>query len=757
MQSGMNKLARTFGKETSMNIIIIAPMGSQQDTVVFMAEPTREPRRQIIDRAYEGIGNYHVKAPLFRYVKHGSYAYLFFIYPSSHMERGTRRAGLNLTIGFDVSLAILRKKTTFTAEAIRYMLTEIVLICLQQDRTRDVPDTFLTMLQDDNIMQMLSIRLRECYNRMKDEPDAQHLKNDDFQRLPSRQEIVWLLSIALEANEPNLWIAKQTAESLGPLKNCKRTNVDIGRWMYAYRENDQQRIETVRGKPENKLTVKSTNQAATDNPRIKTLISKVNGDFRKACERLGWEITVYEIDDAHSCIAFAVIKGGETHRIGYFYSQSTSRQVYDRFGETVEFIFIYGIVGFDSDNVFSRGCIVSVLPERDFQAVLTDWNLRQAGVSPYLSIKKRPQEQIRIVDENPLEQIYSHLRALTSLRVSMNAIKNHGGEIDETTIVTKAEGVAQLVQNAMDFYNSAATENLTQRLLNLYYGSFAFMQAEILATGDKYRKLADIERISKAGHGMIAFGDAATLDDFYVGFIRGGVFYSWLKNRGIAATDFAERRQDAENSALRISLRELFEHIPELQSILQEIDRTYRPRFLFPHYDMAFNYFPRSEKAVYQRMYEGGYVTFLNASGKADLDWEKALIETFLGPIKIVGRHKDVSTGAEGWETFVQYPEGASCFDSCNAYKGMSTSAVIQPLFNRTDDWEVFAIIILYALSIIVRYMPNLWVRITKGDLDQYKAVIYQFARVTERELSQIFLEKLTNKRINVINPQSLI
>ena len=68
---------------------------------------------------------------------------------------------------------------------------------------------------------------------------------------------------------------------------------------------------------------------------------------------------------------------------------------------------------------------------------------------------------------------------------------------------------------------------------------------------------------------------------------------------------------------------------------------------------------------------------------------------------------------------------------------GLSASMVLAPLFGRTDDWEVFAVMILYALSIIVRYMPNLWIRILHGDLDNYKAVFYQFSRVAERELTQ--------------------
>ena len=82
---------------------------------------------------------------------------------------------------------------------------------------------------------------------------------------------------------------------------------------------------------------------------------------------------------------------------------------------------------------------------------------------------------------------------------------------------------------------------------------------------------------------------------------------------------------------------------------------------------------------------------------------------------------------------------------------------IIKMLFGKTNDWEVYAVMILYTLSIIVRYMPNLWTRIMHGDLDRYKAVFYQFSRVAERELTQIFLEKLTGKRVNIRHPRDLV
>lgn len=118
-------------------------------------------------------------------------------------------------------------------------------------------------------------------------------------------------------------------------------------------------------------------------------------------------------------------------------------------------------------------------------------------------------------------------------------------------------------------------------------------------------------------------------------------------------------------------------------------------------------------------------IDFLNIEGKHDLNWEKQLIETFRAPITIVGEYRDHVTSSTGCCTFVKHQKNGHHYESYQTHKGQSASMIIAPLFGKTDDWEVFAVMILHALSIIVRYMPNLWTRILHGNLDNYKAVIY--------------------------------
>ena len=495
------------------------------------------------------------------------------------------------------------------------------------------------------------------------------------------------------------------------------------------------------------------------NPRTRALVNQVDDGFKKIAIELGWVISINETYDNQNFIIFSVMRGNITHKCGYIYSQSTDSSVFRLLEIETEVILIHGSE-VKADNPFSRGCKISVVPDKAFLYVLTDWNMEFLGVESAITAgKTKNREIISIIEENPLQQIYTHLQSLTSKTVARQAVLYHAryrnSQFTQDEVGSKAEGVSYLIQNAIDYYDNAETGNITQRMLNLYYGTIALMEAEMLIYGDRYKRLGEIENITKSGHGMLTFGDAKDLKDFHIGVMNKGLFQAWLSHRGIPVTEFPDSRKKAEKSDFHVSLDDLLCHIPELQNVMQETEENYKPFFLFPCYDVSFNFRHFLQVIPYKRKYEGSYLAFLNLEGKHDPDWEKQLIESFLGSFTIVGEYKD--RDSNGWRVFVRHQEGTNHYDSYNSHKGLSASMVLSPLFGRTDDWEVFAIMILYALSIIVRYMPNLWARILHGDLDNYKAVFYQFSRVAERELTQIFLEKLTGKNILITHPQGIL
>lgn len=271
-----------------------------------------------------------------------------------------------------------------------------------------------------------------------------------------------------------------------------------------------------------------------------------------------------------------------------------------------------------------------------------------------------------------------------------------------------------------------------------------------------YHALSEIEKITKNGHGMMTFGEAKSgLNDFYVGALSQGLFPAWLRHRGIDTSQFPKSKKEVMNAQqFYVSLQSLFYCIPELENIMLEIDDDFKPGYLFPYYDLGFNHIrSMSEKVYYQRKYYGSYIFMINQTLRA----EESLIHQFQGRITLLGEYQDKITNSEGWMVYVQHGKGKHHYEEYNLHKGLSSGVLIKPVLGCTNDWDVYAVMILYTLSIIVRYMPNLWARIGHGDLDRYKAVIYQFSRVAERELIQIFLERLSGKKVIIQHPQDLI
>lgn len=507
------------------------------------------------------------------------------------------------------------------------------------------------------------------------------------------------------------------------------------------------------------------------NRQTQILIDQVNREFDRIAQDMGWSLKICDEYDRNSYIVFLATKGEVSHKIGYLYSQSTEKAVYRMLENSADIVLIHGRgISFEENNCFSDGCKIPVIPDSEFLYVMIDWNMDLLGVSPNNTShipKKEPSREntIRIIEENPLEQIYTQLRALTSKSVAYKSVKRHDAEretnLSADIMATKAEGISHLVQNAIDYYNGASTENMTQRMLNLYYGTIAFMEAEMLAYGVEYENLSAIEQITKTGgHGLTTMGDATDLKDFFVAGLNNGLFRAWLSHREIDVSDFpASKKEAAKKTDFTISLYELLCHIPELQNIMQEIDSEYKPYFLFPSFDMNLSHTLSlgQSKSVYQRRFNGSCINLLNLEGKCDYDWEKRLIESFLAPFTIIGKYKDNQTKSEGWKVFVIHDKNVRHWDSYTTHKGLSNRVIIAPLYNKTDEWDVYVVMVLYTLSIIVRYMPNLWSRIMTGDLDSYKAVFYQFSRIAERELTQVFLEKLTNKHLIISHPEGVI
>lgn len=473
-----------------------------------------------------------------------------------------------------------------------------------------------------------------------------------------------------------------------------------------------------------------------------------------------WTVEKEDIILEGEYILYKIQRKDIVKKIAFLYSQSTKREVYRILEKTVDIIVLH-LEQVEKDNFFSKDCTIPVLSVAGFEKQIVEWNGEfDAEIEDIeISIPRQVSDVIRIVEENPLEQIIAQLRALTSAGVAKKSVQYHaelnGDSLSEEIIDKKAAGVAFLVQNALDYYEKAPLENLTHRMLNLYYGTLAFMEAEMLIKGVHYQDLAHIENVTKRGHGLYTLGDAREdMHGFYISVLKSGLFQAWLAQRGIDVADFPQKRKD-EPDEYCYSLDQLLYTIPELSNLLQQIDDKYKAAFLSPVYNWESNPYHKSikDKEENTKKREGSYIILYDFTNTTS----SSLVDKMMGDFTEKTLHQDEHSGACGYRVFISHKE-KYWHQALNIHKGaQGGSTILLPFLGKTDDWEVYMAAILYSFSIIVRYRPNIWGNILQGSLDKYKAVCYQIARIAERNLPEIFLEKLTGKKVITQNPNGII
>lgn len=83
-------------------------------------------------------------------------------------------------------------------------------------------------------------------------------------------------------------------------------------------------------------------------------------------------------------------------------------------------------------------------------------------------------------------------------------------------------------------------------------------------------------------------------------------------------------------------------------------------------------------------------------------------------------------------------------------------NALILPVFGVVGEYRAICVVLLYALSIVVRYRPSVWRRVQEGDLDHMRVLIEAFLAVVERVLPEQFLEKVSGQRVFAKHPGAI-
>jgi hypothetical protein len=380
----------------------------------------------------------------------------------------------------------------------------------------------------------------------------------------------------------------------------------------------------------------------------------------------------------------------------------------------------------------------------------------------------RPKIVKRLVAESPLQSVLSRLEQFRSSNLAEKVVTRRaavaGESLTPDQTKTKGLGIAYLMRNALDYAFASQTDQLNKRVVSLYYGSMALAQAEMLAAPSGPNDLDEIEKMTKFGHGLYTVpqpegGFAA----FEVGIQATGFLSHWAKFLGKDVSRYPAKKaksiQELQSipENMHCSLRDLFSSIPEIDDLSAEVFGG-PSKWVTVNYHQTSNDSFNAQTSKPRQKQHSTYFVFNDESGGLSAEilqnsnWplaEIVLADNCCFPgITLKGTtfraRVDHSGNDHGFDVL---PVHTSSFGKGNT--------LLLPVIGGLSDYRAVAVVTLYALSILARYMPSAWRRIEDGDENQYLALVRAALSVWERLLPEQFLESIAGEKVSTVQPGS--
>jgi hypothetical protein len=494
--------------------------------------------------------------------------------------------------------------------------------------------------------------------------------------------------------------------------------------------------------------------------RLAILRGSVDQQIVKPFRTHGWIADISQVVEEGEYIVITATKLGVTKRVALLYSSATDNRIYKTLDVEVDRTFTNGELY--KPESFAYGLSKPVTPVDEFYPVLVAWNKELfPAVSPAKAVKPQPSSVKRIKAENPLASVWARLEQFTSTHLAEKLISRRasleGVNISPAVTKSKGEGVAFSLRNAAEYYRSAQNESLNRKILSLYYGTLALAFAEILSSPVGPADLDEIEGYTKYGHGLYTLGTALRgFSAMGVGVLATGFLPRWAEFLGHDVSGFPPSRAKADDAVPKLpkgtfcTVRDLFSSLPEVADLFAEVFES-EPSWIYPVFDSEATGQPSFKP---QQKTGSSYIKLIDRSGRI----QQERIEMAGWPLAEMSRLADQTEG-NVFRARVDHPGMTYWFEALPVHHSAfenSGSLLIPPLAD-LNEYRVIAFCLLYALSIMVRYMPSTWRRVEGGDLDQFLSIVRTSLSVFERSLPQEFLETITGERIIAVQPGSLL
>lgn len=470
-----------------------------------------------------------------------------------------------------------------------------------------------------------------------------------------------------------------------------------------------------------------------------------------------WNATIECEDQNGEFLIIRAERSGAAHRVALLYSSATGNAVYRQLDGQVEHIYTRGeLYKIES---FAYGITTQVAPVSTFHALLLQWNAAVSegkfAPAPAVAVTRTRREYELIQSEAPLEQIWSRLNHFGSVtlaeRLVSNRAEREGAKLSSEVIKSKASGLAYAIRNASDYYRRMPGQNVSQRVLNLYYGTLAFAFADMLASPSGPKTLGEIEDFTKQGHGLYTLDGAnESFADLTVGALASGFFPRWARFLGHDTSAYPTKKPKNSTeltpalAPFTATLSDLYGRVPELFDLYLDVfDRP--PLWLQPIYDSNANDRDASGRVTAKQT----YILLVDSSGRFPLNAAASIA----GPLSQI--HQIEHKEAGNWyRALVDHRELDHWARPLKIHSSpFIRGAMIVPLFGDVVDFRAIFLVLLYGLSILVRYRPSVWRRVQEGDWDQYKVLSESLLNVGERVLPEKFLQSIVGRPLHAKQP----
>jgi len=380
---------------------------------------------------------------------------------------------------------------------------------------------------------------------------------------------------------------------------------------------------------------------------------------------------------------------------------------------------------------------------------------------------------------NPDEFVFLRLNRLKSARLCeiliSEKLKQHPNpSINDSIVKAKSVGLSSAIESALGYWQIAPLP-LNARILSRYYFMLQLTIAEQVSRVQNVDTLTEVQKHTEQGHGLALMTEDVRQFPFstYIVPLQSGHFSAYAKAIGQPLKEYSvskrpkKVRDVAEQDRDKvISVVDLFRRIPELMRVIEEYLRV--PPLSFHVNYSDYNQVLKSEelkKTVglkndrqmpatdsipsktqsyvdihsHSDLVTSEYVASLPTPFEEIVNWIDPIFHK--NRIRMLYRHPPgVSVWWQGLPTYK------------SAYANMSFAI---PLWGQIYDPIMVNYALLYALGIIVRYQPDLWYRIHRGDLNHIGSLIEYYISIMDHVLPLQMLERITETHIQIHLPGS--